>query len=62
MIREFWNRKMPSAGDDGFLSDERKLAGRKAQFGVQISTDNRDVAAFADILFVAVKPQFMPKC
>ena len=25
---------------------------------MQISTDNRDVAAFADILFVAVKPQF----
>ena len=39
---------------DGYPELEEK----KAQFGVQISTDNRDVAAFADILFVAVKPQF----
>jgi len=31
---------------------------KKAQFGVQTSTDNRGVAAFADILFLAVKPQF----
>ena len=31
---------------------------KKAAFGVQISTNNRDVASFADILFVAVKPQF----
>lgn len=33
--------------------DEKKVA-----FGVQTSTNNRDVASFADILFVAVKPQF----
>lgn len=31
---------------------------KKAQFGVAVSTDNRDVAAFADLLFLAVKPQF----
>ena len=31
---------------------------KKAAFGVQISTNNRDVASFAEILFVAVKPQF----
>ena len=37
---------------------KKTLEEKKAQFGVQISTDNRDVAAFADILFVAVKPQF----
>ena len=37
---------------------KKTLEQKKAQFGVQISTDNRDVAAFADILFVAVKPQF----
>ncbi len=49
---------MPSAGDDDFCRTKKTLE-KKAQFGVQISTDNRDVAAFADIiLFVAVKPQF----
>ena len=37
---------------------KKTLEEKKAQFGEQISTDNRDVAAFADILFVAVKPQF----
>ena len=37
---------------------KKTLEEKKAQFGVQISTDNRDVAAFAEILFVAVKPQF----
>ena len=34
------------------------LEDRKKTFGVQTSTDNRDVVAFAEILFVAVKPQF----
>ena len=34
------------------------LDAKKKQFGVQITTDNRKVAEFADILFVAVKPQF----
>ena len=34
------------------------LDAKKEQFGVQTSTNNRDVAAFSDILFVAVKPQF----
>ena len=38
---------------------KKTLEEKKAQFGVQISTDNRDVAAFADILFVAVKPQLL---
>ena len=49
---------MPSAGDDDSCRTKKTLEEKKAQFGVQISTDNRDVAAFADILFVAVKPQF----
>ena len=34
------------------------LQKKKEEYGVQITTDNREVAAFADILFVAVKPQF----
>lgn len=31
---------------------------KQKQFGVQTTTENRKVAEFADILFVAVKPQF----
>lgn len=34
------------------------LEKKKEAYGVQITTDNSEVAAFADILFVAVKPQF----
>lgn len=34
------------------------LEKKNKKFGVQTSTDNRKVAAFAEILFVAVKPQF----
>ena len=34
------------------------LQKKKEEYGVQITTDNREVAAFADIIFVAVKPQF----
>lgn len=34
------------------------LEEKNKKFGVQTSTDNRKVAAFAEILFVAVKPQF----
>lgn len=34
------------------------LEEKHQKFGVQTSTDNRKVAAFAEILFVAVKPQF----
>lgn len=34
------------------------LEKKQEQFGVQITTDNSAVAAFSDILFVAVKPQF----
>ncbi len=31
---------------------------KKAAYGVNATLDNREVAAFADILFLAVKPQF----
>jgi pyrroline-5-carboxylate reductase len=31
---------------------------KKEMYGVEATTDNRAVAAFADILFLAVKPQF----
>jgi pyrroline-5-carboxylate reductase len=31
---------------------------KKAEYGIQATLDNREVAAFADILFLAVKPQF----
>ena len=31
---------------------------KKEQLGIQVTTDNKEVAGFADILFLAVKPQF----
>lgn len=34
------------------------LEDKKKRFGVHTSTDNRQTAAFAEILFLAVKPQF----
>lgn len=37
---------------------EGSLAAKKESFGVQVTTDNKEVAVFADILFLTVKPQF----
>jgi pyrroline-5-carboxylate reductase len=37
---------------------EKTLFEKRERFGVGISMDNREVAAFSDILFLAVKPQF----
>ena len=37
---------------------EAALAAKKEALGVQTTTDNKEVAAFADILFLSVKPQF----
>lgn len=37
---------------------EATLQAKKDAFGVQVSRDNREVAAFAEVLFLAVKPQF----
>jgi pyrroline-5-carboxylate reductase len=37
---------------------EKTLFEKKEHYGVGISLDNRKVAAFSDILFLAVKPQF----
>lgn len=34
------------------------LAEKQMTFGVQVTTDNRAVAEFAEVLFLAVKPQF----
>ena len=34
------------------------LEAKKKEFGVQITTDNTTAAAFGDVLFLAVKPQF----
>ena len=49
---------MPSAGDDDFLSYEENAGRKESTVRSADQYDNRDVAAFADILFVAVKPQF----
>ncbi|HCT92625.1 MAG TPA: pyrroline-5-carboxylate reductase [Lachnospiraceae bacterium] len=40
---------------------EERLRLRKEQMGVQVTTDNRRVAAFAETLFLAVKPQCYEK-
>ena len=45
---------------DIMTSDKSKeaLEVRKSELGVNITTDNKAVAEFADILFLSVKPQF----
>ncbi len=40
---------------------ESTLLARKEELGILTSKDNREVAAFADILFLAVKPQYYEK-
>lgn len=43
------------------LASDLNEAGRNArakQFGISVTEDNKKVAAYADILFLAVKPQF----
>lgn len=46
--------------DDIMIScrTQKTLEEKQAAYGVNITTDNRKVAEFADILFLAVKPQF----
>ena len=34
------------------------LQAKKDTLGIKVTTDNKEVAAFADVLFLAVKPQF----
>ena len=40
------------------VKSENSANTKKEQYGVEATTDNRVVAKFADILFLAVKPQF----
>lgn len=40
------------------VKSESSLAAKKEKYGVEVTTDNCAVAKFADILFLAVKPQF----
>lgn len=37
---------------------EKALAARKEEMGILTTKDNKEVAAFADVLFLAVKPQY----
>lgn len=37
---------------------EKALAARKEELGILTTRDNKEVAAFADVLFLAVKPQY----
>lgn len=43
------------------VTSETSAEEKRQKFGVQTTTDNKAVAAFADILFLAVKPQFYEK-
>lgn len=46
--------------EDMMTSDKSPAAlqAKKDTLGIQVTTDNKEVAAFADVLFLAVKPQF----
>lgn len=48
------------AKTDMMASDksEAALEEKKASMGIRTTTDNKEVVAFADVLFLAVKPQF----
>lgn len=39
---------------------EAALESRKKEMGILVSSDNREVVKFADVLFLAVKPQYYP--
>ncbi len=47
-------------GSDVFAADldESKLNAKKEKLGIQVTTDNKKVAEAADVLFLAVKPQY----
>lgn len=45
----------------GSAKTEKTAEERAAQFGIETCTDNRKVAAQADVLVLAVKPQFFPE-
>lgn len=49
--------------EDIIGSDKSEISCKKAaeQFGIETGTDNKEVAAKADILFFAVKPLFLPQ-
>ncbi len=40
---------------------EEKLNDKKEKLGIHVTTDNREAAKFADIIFLSVKPQFYEK-
>lgn len=40
---------------------ESTLAKKREELGVQVTLENREVTEFADILFLAVKPQYYPQ-
>ena len=40
---------------------EEKLNEKKEKLGIHVTTDNREAAKFADIIFLSVKPQFYEK-
>lgn len=72
LLRE--GAELSSKGDDGteavpitaadIIGSAKTKATRQAraeQFGIAVTADNREVAAAADVLVLAVKPQFFPE-
>lgn len=45
----------------GSAKTEATRQAKATQFGIAVTADNREVAAAADVLVVAVKPQFFPE-
>ena len=54
--------KMAAPGEIAGSAKTEKTAAEKAeQYGISTCTDNRKIAAWADVLVLAVKPQFFPE-
>ncbi len=45
----------------GSAKTEATRQAKATQFGIAVTADNREVAAAADVLVLAVKPQFFPE-
>ena len=62
MIGGILKEKVASPGAiAGSAKTEKTAAEKAAKFGIETCTDNRKIAAWADVLVLAVKPQFFPE-
>lgn len=62
MIGGMLQKHMVAAADImGSAKNEKTAAAMKESYKIATTTDNQEVAAFADVLILAVKPQFFPE-